>query len=198
MPETGTVELPIFPLGTVLFPDGLLPLRIFEQRYLDMTKACILDDAPFGVCFIRDGKEVGEPAEPFEIGCSARIAEWDMPHLGMFSLLCRGEQRFRIVERWVESRGLQRARVRPMEASPAQDLPARHAGLGVLLERIVQQVGANNFPQPLRTGDAQWVARRLCETLPLESALKLRVLEGDDIDSALDALGDFLRRNGAL
>jgi len=198
MPETGTVELPIFPLGTVLFPDGLLPLRIFEQRYLDMTKACIRDDTPFGVCLIRDGKEVGEPAEPFETGCSARIVEWDMPHLGMFSLLCRGEQRFRIVERWVEASGLQRARVRPLEASPAQDLTARHAELGVLLERIVQQVGASNFPQPLRTGDAHWVARRLCETLPLESALKLRVLEGDDIGSALDALGDFLRRNGAL
>ncbi len=198
MPEADTLDLPIFPLGTVLFPDGLLPLRIFEQRYLDMTKACIRDDAPFGVCLIRDGKEVGEPAEPFEIGCIARITEWDMPHLGVFTLLCRGEQRFRIVERWTEPNGLQRARVRRMDAPPVHALPARHARLGQLLDRIVQQVGASNFPQPLRTDEAHWVARRLCETLPLDDALKLHVLEGDDIEAALDQLGEYLTRNGAL
>jgi len=65
-----TLEIPIFPLGTVLYPEGLLPLRIFEQRYLDMTKICIRDDAPFGVCLIREGTEAGAPAVPYAIGCT--------------------------------------------------------------------------------------------------------------------------------
>lgn len=198
MPEEQTLELPIFPLGTVLFPDGLMPLRIFEQRYLDMTKHCIRDDAPFGVCLIRDGEEVGAPAEPFETGCSARIAQWDMPHLGMFALLCRGERTFRILERWVEPGGLQRAKVQLLEPLPAHPLPARHARLAALLERIVQQVGADHFPQPLRMDDAYWVARRLCETLPLEGTLKLRVLEGRDIEAALGELDDLLQTTAAL
>jgi len=195
MPEARMLELPIFPLGTVLYPDGLLPLRIFEQRYLEMTKHCIRDDAPFGVCLIRDGKEVGTPAEPFETGCTARIAEWDMPHLGMFSLLCRGEQTFRIVERWVEPNGLQRAQVQLLEPLAPQPLSDRHAWLARLLERIVQEVGADHFPQPMRMDDAHWVARRLCETLPLDGALKQRVLEGGDIDALLGELDELLQRH---
>ena len=74
------IEIPIFPLNTVLFPGGRLPLRIFEVRYVDMTKACIRDDAVFGVCQIRDGHETGTPAKPADIGCTARIVEWDVPH----------------------------------------------------------------------------------------------------------------------
>ncbi len=198
MPMPETLELPLFPLGAVLFPDGLLPLRIFEQRYLEMTKACIRDDAPFGVCLIRDGKEVGTPAEPYETGCTARIAQWDMPHLGLFSLLCNGERPFRIVERWVDRSGLQRAQVQVQDAPAAHPLSPAHRPLASLLQRIVQQVGAGNFPQPLRMDDAHWVARRLCETLPLDGAFKLRVLEGRNIDAALDELSGLLHKNAVL
>jgi len=198
MPEPQTLELPIFPLGTVLYPDGLLPLRIFEQRYLDMTKICIRDDAPFGVCLIREGNEVGTPAQPFEFGCTARIAQWHMPHLGLFSLQCRGEQTFRIVERWRMQNGLQRATVQLLEPAPAHPLEPAHAPLAALLERIVRQVGADNFPQPVRMDDAHWVARRLCESLPLDGSLKMRVLEAHDIDGVLGDLGDLLRRNAVI
>ena len=81
------LEIPIFPLRCVLFPGGLLPLKIFEQRYLDMTKACIRDASPFGVCLLREGAEVGAPAVPHAIGCTALIQQWDMPHLCLFHLL---------------------------------------------------------------------------------------------------------------
>jgi Lon protease-like protein len=74
-------EIPIFTLGTVLFPGGTLPLKVFEQRYIEMTKECIRDDQPFGVCLIREGSEVGDPALPVSIGCFARIETWDMPQI---------------------------------------------------------------------------------------------------------------------
>ncbi len=105
-PTTGSRERrrcprsPSFRCAPCCSPAGLLPLKIFEQRYLDMTKVCIRDDAPFGVCLIRDGAEVGAPAVPHPVGCTARIAEWDMPHLGLFQLVCKGEQVFRILEHW--------------------------------------------------------------------------------------------------
>ena len=92
----GRRNIALFPLGTVLFPDGLLPLKIFEQRYLDMTKACIRDNQPFGVCLIHEGFEVGAPAAPHSVGCLATIEQWDMPNPGMFHLLARGGERFRI------------------------------------------------------------------------------------------------------
>src|SRR5262249_50490638 len=70
-------ELPLFPLNTVLFPGGRLPLRIFEQRYMEMEKACLRERSPFGVCLIREGREVGAPAIPADVGTLARIGTWD-------------------------------------------------------------------------------------------------------------------------
>jgi hypothetical protein len=104
-------NLPLFPLGAVLFPGGSLPLRIFETRYMDMAKACLREGAPFGVCLIREGREVGAPATPFDVGTLATIEAWDMQQLGMLQIVARGGQRFRILERRVQPDGLLRASV---------------------------------------------------------------------------------------
>ncbi len=82
--------VPIFPLSTVLFPGSRLPLRIFEQRYMDMAKACLKHDSPFGVCLIREGAEVGTPAVPEAVGCLARLAEWDMDTVGILKVTAEG------------------------------------------------------------------------------------------------------------
>src|SRR3982074_2077521 len=91
-------DLPLFPLNTVLFPGGRLPLQIFEQRYMEMAKACLRDGSPFGVGLSREGAEVGAPAMPMDIGCLARIVEWDMEQLGVLQISARGGRRFRILE----------------------------------------------------------------------------------------------------
>jgi Lon protease-like protein len=80
------LNIPIFPLNAVLFPGGLLPLRVFETRYMDMTRDCLKRDAPFGVCLIREGSEVGAPAVPEGIGCLATILEWDMQQQGILNI----------------------------------------------------------------------------------------------------------------
>src|SRR5258706_15580178 len=107
-------NLPLFPLNPVLFPGGRLPLRIFEQRYMEMAKACLRDGSPFGVCLIREGAEVGAPATPVDIGCLARIAEWDMEQLGVLQVVARGERRFRVLERRAQADGLLRASIEPL------------------------------------------------------------------------------------
>ncbi|MDB5967564.1 MAG: peptidase [Hydrocarboniphaga sp.] len=174
------LEIPIFPLRTVLYPGGRLPLRIFETRYVDMTKSCIGEDEPFGVCLILEGAEVGAPAVPAMIGCTARISEWDVPAPGLFTLNTIGEQPFRIRERFSTPGGLIRALVQIEDPPPAEMLPLRYRFLRQLLEEIIAKIGVQHFPDPLQLGDAAWVAYRLAEVLPLSSESKLEMLAQRD------------------
>ena len=188
MSASDAADLAIFPLQTVLFPGGRLPLRLFEQRYLDMARECLREDAPFGVCLIREGAEVGAPAVPQEVGCSARIASWDMAQLGVLQVVARGERRFRILERRVQADGLARASVQLLEETDAalaeDDICVR------ILRRAIDSGGEALVEPPLRYGSAAWVGARLAELLPLSLESRQRLLE---IDSALDRL-EILRR----
>jgi Lon protease-like protein len=190
---SSTREIPIFPLGTVLFPGGMLPLRIFEQRYLEMTKVCIRDNAPFGVCLIREGHEVGTPAVPHTVGCTAHILRWDMPHLGLFHLMTEGGSVFRILEQWSSRTGLLHAQVELEPTVPEMTLPDEFQPLVALLETIMSKVGMERFPSPARLDDAAWVAYRLAESLPLEASLRQQLLEVRDPLRALDEVKAFLR-----
>lgn len=187
-------EIPIFPLQTVLYPCGLLPLRIFEQRYVEMTKRCIAEDSVFGVCLILDGREAGAPAVPHAVGCTARIVDWDVPSPGLFNLRTRGETTFRIVERRIEPDGLIRAEVVLHEAPPAPaSPPEEHRALERLLSRIIDEIGAQHLPAPLRLDDPAWVCHRLAELLDLPLAAKQRLLETADASAKAALLSSALR-----
>lgn len=187
------LEIPIFPLGAVLYPGGMLPLRIFEQRYLDLTKFCIRDNTPFGVCLIREGQEVGTAAVPHAVGCTARIAEWDMPHLGLFHLVTHGETVFRILEQWTAKSGLVQAQVELDEPAPPLPLPDEYRDLATVLQKIIAKVGADRFPSPTRLDQADWVGYRLAEVLPLDVETKQRLLEARNPIAALDEVRGFLQ-----
>ena len=184
---SAAADLPLFPLQTVLFPGGRLPLRIFEQRYMDMAKACLRDGTGFGVCLIREGREVGEPALPEAVGCTARIVEWDMPQLGVLQVVARGERRFRILSRRVQADGLARAAAEfladendaPLEAA---DLCAR------VLRKILDAAPAGLVESPPRYDSSAWVSARLAELLPLSGAAKQRLLEMDDAGARVEVL----------
>ncbi|MFN0039823.1 MAG: LON peptidase substrate-binding domain-containing protein [Burkholderiales bacterium] len=175
MPER--LEVPIFPLHTVLYPGGVLPLKIFEQRYLEMTKACLRDGSPFGVCRIREGREVGLPAIPEQIGCTAMIQSWEMPHPGMFQLQTRGVCAFRILESGIRDNGLIQAQVEMLE-----DV---HVGAGYavsplcrqVLGQAIQQLGSEFFPPTQDLTSVRWVSYRLAEVLPLPGEIKQALLE---------------------
>jgi Lon protease-like protein len=184
-------DLPLFPLNTVLFPAGRLPLRVFEQRYMDMAKACLRDGTPFGVCLIRAGAEVGSPATPVEVGCLARIVEWDMPQLGLLHISARGEQRFRILERRVQRDGLARADVELISEDADGSIPPGCAGCVQLLERVIEKQGAL-FEPPHRLDSASWVSSRLAEVLPLPLPAKQELLEVLDGRARLERLSTLL------
>jgi len=186
--------VPIFPLNTVLFPGGVLPLRIFEARYVDMASDCLKRSAPFGVCLIRDGKEVGPPAVPVRIGCLARIADCDAEQLGVLKVRAEGLERFRIASSEVTKAGLIVADVEPLAAeTPAPDAP----GLGEcaeLLRKLIAGIGAERFVPPLRFEDATWVGFRLAEILPLRNDVKQKLLEVTDATMRLAVLHKFLKQ----
>jgi hypothetical protein len=193
-----TKNIPLFPLQTVLFPGGALALKIFEQRYMDMAKACIAEDAPFGVCLIAQGSEVGAPAEPHPVGTLARIARWDMEQLGVLQVVVHGGERFRIQRHWAEPSGLLRAEVELLAEPPPHLLPDEADVLVPLLRAVVADLGAAGPPEPHRYDDAGWVANRYCEVLPIPNQARQMLLELGDPLSALTIIRQYLAQKKLL
>lgn len=194
MAEKDSGEIFIFPLSNVLLPGGILPLKIFEQRYLEMTKTCLRDNLPFGVCLIKEGLEVGAPALPETVGCLATITQWDMPQLGMFQLITRGGERFRILETRVAPSGLISAQMEilPPDCGTVEVDKTCHD----VLKLVIDKVGTANFPAPIRLDDPAWVAYRLAEILPIDAAVRQQLLELQDAGARLAQLRHILVRQG--
>ncbi len=191
-------RVPLFPLNAVLFPGGRLPLRVFEARYMDMTRDCMKRGAPFGVCLIHEGREVGKPAVPVSIGCLAAITDWDMQQLGMLNLQTRGEQRFRVLGSEANTQGLITADIELVPEPDSIPVPEELQGCARLLQRVVSDQGEAVFHAPHRMEDAAWVGYRLAEILPLPLPAKQKLLEMDDSLQRLRLLYQFLEQNGLL
>jgi len=195
-------SLPLFPLRTVLFPGGLLPLKVFEQRYVEMTKACLRDERPFGVCLITRGDEVarGDGAVPdiVTVGTLARITDVDMPQMGILHLATTGGSRFEVRAHAADPAGIIVADVTTIPDEPPHRLAESYAPLARLLELIAARLGPQNFPPTARYDDASWVGYRLAEMLPLPLAIKQSMLEVNDANVRLAALKQFLERQGLL
>lgn len=182
-----TTELPLFPLSTVLFPDGRLGLRIFEPRYLDMVSRCMREDGTFGVCLIRQGNEAGEPAEPHAIGTEARIVDWERNDDGLLGLTIHGQRRFQVDSTRVETDKLLMGEVSWLE-DEVVSLPDEYSPLADLLWQLLHQVAPDRISDGERFSDAGWLSFRLAECLPLESDQAQALLAQDDPIVRLQAL----------
>jgi Lon protease-like protein len=202
--ERRDLRVPLFPLHTVLYPGGRLPLKVFEQRYIAMTKACIRDERPFGVCLLTRGDEVADPRQAAcapefaAVGTLATIAGWDMPQLGIIHLATVGGARFQVRSHGVQDDGLAVGEVTTLPAEPAVALPEAHRALAQLLELIARRIGPQHLPEPPAFDDATWVGYRLAELLPLPLPIKQSMLEINDSEVRLAVLGKFLREQGLL
>ena len=201
-PEREPWSLPLFPLRTVLFPGGVLPLKVFEQRYIEMTKACLRDEQPFGVCMITQGDEVdrGDGNVPAfaTIGTLARITNFDMPQMGILHLATAGGARFQVRHHGAGPSGLVVAEVTTIADEPQHPLREDDAPLARLLELIAARIGPQNFPAQTHYEDASWVGYRLAELLPLPLPVKQGMLEINDAGLRLGVLKQFLERQGLL
>ncbi|WP_151448053.1 LON peptidase substrate-binding domain-containing protein [Lacisediminimonas profundi] len=201
--------IPLFPLNTVLFPGGVLPLRVFETRYIDMVRECMRRELPFGVVRILAGSEVGQAAEPDAVGCLARIVEWDMPELGVLMLRTLGGQRFRILEKRVLKDQRLEARVEMIEDDVTELVSQSHVACASALKTVIAEINQKGraghgdafispFDEPLRLDDAGWVANRWCEILPVSLQAKQKLLELEDAQSRLAIVHQYLQQHKIL
>lgn len=194
MPTDRRRDVPLFPLGTVLFPGSRLPLRLFEPRYLAMFRACLRDSTGFGVCLIQEGKEVGSPAMPADMGCLASIIEWDMPEPDLYHVMTAGTERFRVLTTRVQTDGLLRGDVVTLDPEGAVPVPESHALCVQVLRQLIERVGDAWFPPPHHFEDASWVSYRLAEVLPFDALEKQRMLVANDPLARLDRALHLIRR----
>ncbi len=204
LPEIDSILLPIFPLNTVLFPGGCLPLRVFEARYMEMVSDCLREGLEFGVCLIRKGREVGGGAQPEAIGCRATITDWNMEQLGVLQIEALGTQRFRIESLRPESNGLLRASAADLEDEATVPVPAQFQSCKQLLARIIAQQrdrnegadtpGKRPIASPYRLDDASWVGNRLCEVLPISLVAKQKLMELTDAQTRLSIVHQYLQQ----
>jgi hypothetical protein len=174
------LRVPIFPLHTVLFPEGPLPLRVFEPRYLDMVSQCLRTDGAFGICLIERGEEVGGTSKPYDLGTLARIVDWHRLPDGLLGVTALGQQRFRIVQRRVLANRLAEAEVDLLPLDPPTALAGEYLPMADFLRQLLKQVPHLFESRPRKLGDAGWVANRLAELLPLPLAQKQYLLQIDE------------------
>jgi Lon protease-like protein len=198
-------SLPLFPLGTVLFPGGVLSLKVFEVRYLDMIGKCHKAGAPFGVVSLTQGQEVRQPGARREafasVGTLATIAEIDTPRPGLMLVRAEGAQRFRITASDQLRHGLWVADVQRLDMDKPVPIPDDLKVTADALGRLIQSLQMRDDGQvpvaaPWRLDDCGWVANRWCELLPLPVALKQRMMELDNPLVRLELVSDVLSRTG--
>jgi uncharacterized protein len=187
-------ELLLFPLGTVLFPNGLLPLRIFEPRYLDMVGRCMREGSPFGVVMIRAGAEVGPVADTAELGTTARIVDFNTLPDGLLGITCKGERKFRVLKRWQLSDGLNVGDIEYLPTEIPAELPEEYRHLADLLQKVLPELGEPYASMQGDFTDASWVGCRLAEILPVSLADKLGMLELDEPLARLARLNRLVQR----
>jgi len=193
-------ELPLFPLRAVLFPAGLLELRIFEARYLDLVSRCLRERLPFGVIALRAGSEArsgGDAVQLHDVGTLAELIDVDSAEAGILEVRCRGGERFRLVgDAYQERDGLWVAATAPLDADATMPPAPAHADavqalVGAIAALAAQ--GSRPFLEPHLLDSAGWVANRWCEILPLPLEVRQRLLTLADPLVRLDVVASLLR-----
>jgi uncharacterized protein len=185
------MRIPLFPLNTVLFPGGPLPLRIFEARYIDMISERMRTDAPFGVLLIRNGREAG-PATTFEVGTLARIRDWYQGSDGLLGITAVGGQRFRLRETHCQDNGLAVGEVDLLPDEAPSPLPEDFRSVATLLAAVLDDLGRLYESLERRYDDAGWVSWRFVEVLPLDLEQKQSCLENSTAEERLQLVTQLL------
>ena len=183
-----TLTIPLFPLKTVLFPGGVLPLRIFEHRYLEMVSDCLKDETGIGFVLIRDGSEVGKAADTHEVGTLSHIDYWHKRKDGLLGVTLAGAQRFKILSREVKNNQLIVAEVELIPDENETLVAEHHRYLVDMLRQIIDQLEPPYSRMKTDYDNANWVGARLVELLPIPLPDKQRLLLIDIPEQRLDEI----------
>ena len=200
--EIEATEIPLFPLRTVLFPGGTLPLRIFEPRYVDMVRWCMREAKGFGVVLLREGSDVMKPidvdgeqpgANIFNVGTQAHIVDFNQADNGLLGIVARGGEKFTIMQSITEADGLMRAQVRTL-SEPAQPLAAKHENLVSVLLDLLSHPLIQELDPVTNLGENRSMSHRLADLLPIAPELKQWMLEMTDPDERLHELQEIIKQ----
>ena len=187
------MQIPLFPLNTVLFPGGPLPLRVFEPRYLDMISRCMKTDSPFGVLLIREGNEVG-PATTFNTGTLAKVVDWYQGSDGLLGITAIGTERFRLLDVERQDDGLNLGEVELLPDVMPTAIPDEYQSFPHILESVMNDLGRLYENLARHFDDATWVAYRFTEILPIDLEQKQEFLESDDVPAFLKRIDEVLHK----
>jgi len=187
-----TIAIPIFPLHTVLFPYGTLPLRIFEPRYLEMVSACLKTEQGFGICLIRSGSEIGEAAETYETVTLSEITYFNQQSDGLLGITASGKQRFHIIATEIQPNQLTIAEVELIPNEGPTPISEKYASAVDILKRIFENLGYPFAKIEKHYDDASWVGSRLAEFLPISLEQKQYLLQLNDPQKRLDRVWSLL------
>ncbi|MEG3592581.1 MAG: LON peptidase substrate-binding domain-containing protein [Pseudomonadota bacterium] len=188
-------EIPLFPLNTVIFPDGLIPLRIFETRYLDMVRDCARHDTGFGIVLTKP-KTQKESTSIHKIGTFCTISDWERLSDGLLGITAVGQKRFEIKTQSLLENSLSIGQVSYLKEMQETPLPDEFSNFKSLLSDIIDKVGVLYADTKKRYSDAGWVGARLIEFLPIDISIKQNLLEIDDYMVRLYHLKDEINKNG--
>ncbi len=182
------MELPLFPLSSVVLPDGLMPLRLFERRYIDMVKDCFKTGNGFGICLIREGSETGGFSEPYPLGTSVSIIDFDQGADGLLHITAKGEQEFKILTYASTDTGLIIGTVEVLPPKTPTPMQPEYELLAQKLDLILSYLETDSRYDEKHLDDADWIAHRLLEVLPLTSEAKFELLQLSTNRERLNAL----------
>jgi len=194
-------KIPLFPLGTVLFPDGVIALKIFEARYLDMIKQCLREKTEFGVVSIIKNPDVSDedPSLSFsKIGTLAQIEDFDPIQPALYMTTSFGTQRFKLLSSKQEASGLWMGEVETLENDPLTPIAQEHQKVAHLLDEIISVIQSENllgeapFKKPYKVDDCGWVSNRLAELLPISLAQKNHLLAQTNPRIRLDLITELI------
>lgn len=201
-------EIPLFPLSRALFPDGVLNLRIFEVRYLDMIRRCINDGTPFGVVGLLQGAEVRSPDRTETlagVGTMARIDSWQSPMPALIHVRCIGTTPFELVDARQEKYGLWVGRVAPLAVDEAMAPPPELQPSADALGKLIAAMQKDGVPEaamplgpPFKLDECGWVADRWSELLPLSAQQREHLLRTRDPLQRLERVQQYVRVQGLL
>ncbi|MEY4495718.1 MAG: hypothetical protein RL744_782 [Pseudomonadota bacterium] len=203
---TNALWIPLFPLGTTLFPGGVIALKIFEARYLDMMKRCLREDTAFGVVSILDGNssesDASASAQFSNIGTLAKLEEFDAVQPALYMTKSYGTQRFKLISIKQEVDGLWMGEVELIDPDPEMPLPKEHEKVAALLQEIISVIKSEDllgdaaFKMPTNLDDCGWVSNRLAELLPLPPAQKNHLLAQSNPRIRLDLISEIIEDDG--
>ncbi len=189
-------NIPLFPLGTVLFPSGRLPMQIFERRYVDMISKCMREGTGFGVVWIRRGSEVAEASvtnlDLGDYGTMATIVDWDQLPNGLLGITIEGAERFHIEEIWRDASGLNMARVDIEPPPDPVDIPEEGRSMIDVLAGLQRHPEVRRLGLKADTGNAWNICHVLTQLLPIDNSVKYELLGITDINVYVDELDELL------